>query len=106
MADNQISPVDIPTLYSNSIRLALSFTDVRIFFGETLPASFSPDMTPQVGPGRMVDRFCIVLNPDILPQVIQGLTQAVERYEAAFGPLKKMPQVKPPQTTDSPSPSK
>jgi len=87
----------VPTVYSNNIRLALSFTDIKVFFAEFVPiAPPSPGLTPgELAPGlaQTVDRVCITLPPEIVPALVDGLAKAVESYQAQFGPLRKVPQV-------------
>lgn len=85
----------VPVVYSNNVRLALSFSDFKIFFGEFIP----PNVTLQTGQiaqaaaGHMVDRVCVALSPDLIPAMIDGLKKAVETYTAQFGPLRTVPPV-------------
>jgi hypothetical protein len=101
MADNQQSLANLPVIYSNNIRLALSFADFRLIIGEALPVGpIHPPGTPLAPsstPPEQVDRLCIVLSPDIVPQLISGLETAVVAYERTFGPLRKIPNI--PQVT-------
>jgi hypothetical protein len=88
------NPADVPVIYANSVRLNLSFSDVKLLFGENIPAnapSAAGEMV-QAGGARSVDRVAIVLSPDIIPVLIDGLTKAVQTYQAQFGPLRKPPQ--------------
>ena len=96
MADAQQSPAEVPLLYSNAVRLGIGFTDIRLFFGEVVLPPPPPDLqqgqTVPVGPGaHQVDRLCVVISPDIVPAVIDGLKRAVQMYESQFGALRKPP---------------
>lgn len=91
---NQQNPSEIPTLYVNSVRVGLAFTDVKLYLGETIPESLpSPTLqnVPQQSAQKIVDRVCVVFSPDILPALIKGLTDAVSAYQANFGPLRIHP---------------
>ncbi len=97
MADERQSLASVPVVYSNNIRLAISFADFRLFVGEALPTG-PPRQPGDLGapsgtPPEQVDRVCIVLSPDLVPQVIAGLETAIKAYENTFGPLRKLPQV-------------
>ena len=98
MADDQSNIANIPVLYSNNIRLGINFSDFRLFIGEVLPASSpSPSQVGVFTGGgvQVVDRLCVVLSPDLIPQVIDGLNKALKVYESSFGPLRKLPQGQP-----------
>lgn len=93
--DQQQNPANVPLIYANNIRLAMSFADVRIFFGEALPSAM-----PTAPPGeavhvsanpQSVDRVCIIISPDLIPTLASGLAKATELYQAQFGPLRKPP---------------
>ncbi|HYW39666.1 MAG TPA: hypothetical protein VE957_16265 [Terriglobales bacterium] len=94
------------TVYANQIRLALSFTDVKLFFGELIPSG-PPTAVGEMIPAQIqaVDRVCITLSPEIVPALIDGLTKGIETYQAQFGPLRKVPQVmlQPPAPAAQPS---
>jgi hypothetical protein len=101
MADDRLSIANIPVVYTNSVRLALSFADFRLFMGEALPSGpIQPAGNPPVLSATavdQVDRVCIVISPDIIPQLIKGLETAVDAYQKAFGPLRTLPNI--PQVT-------
>lgn len=91
------NPDNIPVLYSNSMRLGLTFTDIKLFFGEIVPPP-PPDnltigQTVPMGAGKHVNRVCIILSPDILPALADGLSRAAQAYQAQYGPLRKVPQI-------------
>lgn len=95
MSDQQ-DATSIPVLYTNSIRLAISFSDFRIFIGEAIPIGPSPNLAaggllPAQGV-QNVDRVCVVVSPDLIPQLIAGLETGIKNYEQTFGPLRKNPQ--------------
>lgn len=99
MSSEESKPA-VPTLYANSLQLGLSFADFKLFFGESIPPPAPSNL--QVGQPLIVptdehiNRICIILSPDVIPQIIAGLTKGVEMYQAQFGPLRKVPQ-KPPE---------
>ena len=97
MATDEQNLANIPVFYSNSLRLGLSFSDIKLFFGEAIPPTAPDSMAAgEVSPiqtAKHVDRICIVLSPDIVPALVDGLLRAVQAYEAQFGPLRKMPHV-------------
>lgn len=101
MADDRQSIANIPVVYTNSIRMALSFADLRLFVGEALPsgppqpAGSAPLLSTSAV--DQVDRVCIVVSPDLVPQIIRGLESAVDAYQKAFGPLRTLPNI--PQVT-------
>jgi hypothetical protein len=96
MPDQQ-DPATVPVVYTNNVRLAMSFSDFRLFIGDAIP--LSPAVS--VAEGRLaaaqgaqvVDRVCVVLSPDLIPQLIAGLTTAIKIYESNFGPLRKPAQI-------------
>jgi hypothetical protein len=95
MAANEQNPADVPVIYANAIRLGLSFSDVKIMFGENVSVVPATQKQPTEVPAHIVDRVCIALSPDIVPAIIAGLTQAVTTYESQFGPLRKLPGTSP-----------
>jgi len=95
MSDDQTIIANLPVIYANNIRLGMALTDFRLFIGETLPAGPPPTNPPGMFVGgnvQQVDRLCIVLSPDLIPSLIEGLTKAIKLYETNFGPLRKPPQ--------------
>jgi hypothetical protein len=95
----------VPSVYANHLRLAISFTDFRLYCGELIPEDSGGPVgqtTPTGGKG--VDRVCIVLSPDIIPVLINGLMNAVKTYQAQFGQLRKPPSL--PESTPPPQPEK
>jgi hypothetical protein len=94
MAETQDNP-ELPLLYANMARIAMNYTDVRIFFGETVPVLSSeaaqPGLMIPVG-NRIVDRLCVVVSPEVLPQLARGFQDAIKNYEASFGPLRSLPK--------------
>jgi len=91
---DQLDPANIPIAYANAIRLGVSFSDIRIFFGEHVPDALpnSQQATSVQQQSRIVDRVCIVLTPETVPALVEGLAKAVESYESIFGPLRKVPK--------------
>jgi hypothetical protein len=94
MAEEQQDLATIPVVYTNNVRLQMTFTDFKVYFGEVLPVgpptnTLQPIVATQQ---KTVDRVCIVISPDIIPSLIAGLTQGIEMYQQQFGPLRKPPQ--------------
>ena len=93
--DQQNLPqVQVPTVYANNIRLAIGFTDIKIFFSEFIPTG-PPTVVGELVPGQaqVMDRVCITLPPEIIPALADGLMKAIETYQAQFGALRKVPAV-------------
>ena len=105
MADNRQSLAGLPVIYTNNVRLAVALTEFRLFIGETLPGG-EPRPVGDFRPAtetENVDRLCLVVSPDVVPQLIEGLTRAIQGYEATFGPLRK-PTTTPIQIPSPPKP--
>lgn len=93
MPDEQ-SIINLPVIYANSLRLGMAFSDIKMYFGEAIPIGGIPEGTP--GPpapviSRHIDRVCVVMSPDLIPTLIDGLVRAVQQYQAQFGQLRQMP---------------
>ena len=95
MMRNEQSVDKVPVIYSNNLRLGLNFTDVKLFFAERMPPPFDSEARvgeeQQTSDGILIDRVCIVLSPDILPHLIQGLMTAATVYQSKYGPLRPLP---------------
>jgi hypothetical protein len=97
----------LPVVYANNVRVSLSFSDIKLFFGEFIPAG-SPALTTepqQATGGQMLDRVCITLSPDLIPALVAGLTNAIQTYQTQFGALRKIPDIMHPPTA-KPEPPK
>jgi hypothetical protein len=95
MPDNAPSaPLEVPLLYANSIRLAIGYTDARIFFGEIVPGSAETSEPGVMTPSnpKIIDRLCVVVSPELLPQLAAGFARAATNYEERFGALRPLPQ--------------
>lgn len=93
MSDSQKTPSEVPVIYVNAVRVAVSFTDVRLFLGENFPIAFGEEAKPHVVQGQhIVDRICAVVSPELLPQLIEGLSKGLQNYQSNFGPLRPLPQ--------------
>lgn len=71
------------SLYSNSLNVEVTFTDFKLFFGEVLEASQERLVTE--------DRVVVLVAPEEARLIAKVLTEQVEKYEAAFGPIRKPP---------------
>jgi hypothetical protein len=87
---NKIALADVPTLYVSSVRMAISFTDVRLYLGENVPTN-EPDSGNGPLTQKVIDKLCVVFTPDVLPSIVKGLVTAVEQYQKNFGPLREQP---------------
>lgn len=92
MPDEQ-NPANVPLVYANNVRLSVSFSDFRIYFGEFIaPNTVTPVGQMTQAQGLMqVDRVCIAISPDLIPSVVDGLKKALETYTSQFGELRKVP---------------
>jgi hypothetical protein len=91
MSDSAI-PAELPMLYANFVRVGMSYTDIRLYFGENLPTDFSNEPGVHVPGQKIVDRLCIVVSPELLPQLAKGFADAVNNYQSNFGKLRPQPQ--------------
>lgn len=86
--------VNLPVVYSNNVRVSLSFSDIKLFFSEFMPApSFASPTELQQATGQLVDRVCITLSPDVIPALVNGLVHAIKTFETQFGPLRPIPEI-------------
>jgi hypothetical protein len=100
MAEDQQDQTSIPVVYVNNVRLAISFSDFRLFLGEAIPNSPSGPSTGllQQAPGaKVVDRLAVVISPDLIPSLVDGLARGLQAYQAQFGSLRTPPQQPQPQ---------
>lgn len=88
------NPAEVPMVYANSIRLNVSFTDIKLLFGEHVPAPGATRVAGEMVQSgtQSVDRIAVVFSPDLIPVLIEGLTKAVQTYQTQFGSLRKVPQ--------------
>lgn len=95
MPDGQQNPTNVPVVYANNIRLTISFAEFKLFFGEavpsTLPTTTAREMA-NVPAAQPIDHVCIAISPDLIPALAAGLQNAIQTYQANFGPLRKPPQ--------------
>jgi hypothetical protein len=96
MADESQQPaVEVPLVYASALRIGVLFTDIRLYFGENVPppapAGLESGQAVEVPGGKQIDRLCIVVTPDIIPAMVEGLQKAVEFYQAKFGLLRTTP---------------
>src|SRR5438876_8236716 len=97
---------NVPVVYANNVRLAMSFSDFKLFFGEAVPPppTTTEEMVnvPVPTSSKPIDRVCIVMSPDLIPSLAAGLQNAVQTYQSNFGPLRTPPQ-KPPVAQQLPN---
>jgi len=101
MADQPL--VEVPLVYSNALRVGITFTEIRLYFGESVPPPPPPDLqvgqlVQAVGQMKQIDRLCIAMTPDVMPAVIDGLQRAIQAYQNQFGALRQPPQQTPQST--------
>ncbi len=86
-----IQAPNLVTMYANNSRVAMSFWDIRLYFMEALPET--PASTARAGEGgaNLVERLCVIMTPEYVKALAEGLTQAVKDYEESFGKLRLKP---------------
>jgi hypothetical protein len=98
MPEEQPDLANVPIVYTNNVRLQMTFSDFKIFFGEIipiLPTGPIPDLGKEmmVAQQKVVDRVCIIISPDLIPNLMAGLAQGIQKYQEQFGALRKPPQL-------------
>jgi uncharacterized protein DUF3467 len=73
----------MPMMYFNYARVATSFFDVRIYFGQ---GNISP-----TGEHTFQEELCVVCSLEFAKQVRDNMTSQIEAYEEKFGTLRKPP---------------
>ncbi|SRR6266480_2374067 len=105
MADQIQDLTKLPLVYTNHIRMAISFTDFRIFFGEAFPTLVSESgLQEKPISAKAVDRVCVIISPDLVQSLLDALTKGLKTYEAQFGPLRKVPPSSQPKQQKPPTP--
>jgi hypothetical protein len=80
MARNTKIAPEFRTEFSNHIRIAMSETDIRFVFGESLPTSS--------GEIIVTERFGVALAPQHAKGLLSSLARLIGEYEKAFGTIK------------------
>jgi hypothetical protein len=80
---------DFKSAYFNQARVAPSFYDVRIFFGQS---SVSPK-----GEQTFEEQFCAILSPECAKAIAEVLNTTLQKYEEVFGKFRIAPA--PPKPT-------
>ena len=78
---------NVQMAYYNYVRVAASFYDMRLFFGQG-------NVDPQ-GNQMFHEQTCVVFSPEFAKILRDNLVQAVEKYESAFGEIKSQPNRNP-----------
>ena len=76
---------EMPILYANHSRIAPSFFDLRVFFGQL-------DVSP-TGKQSVMEKLCVVLSPECAKLIADGLLKALGQYENLFGKLRTPPSL-------------
>ena len=90
-----ISTKEIPVVYANHASISMSFHDMRIFFAEALPQTVevadiaSATLKKREALYRPV--VSLVLTPEFARNLMKSLTDSINKYEQAFGPLRPEP---------------
>ncbi len=71
---------NLPVMYFNHSRVALSTFDVRIYFGQG-------NITAQ-GQQSLVEQLCVILTPEYAAAFSQTLKTTLEKYEEMFGKIR------------------
>lgn len=74
---------DFKTVYFNHTRIAPSFYDVRVFFGQS-------SVTPK-GEQTFEEQLCVVLAPELAKNIAELLIRSMQKYETIFGKIRSMP---------------
>jgi hypothetical protein len=85
-----LAPAEIPTIYSNTVRLATSVFDFRLYFGEIIPQQLTDALAAGEQSqlvGRIADRLCVVIPPETAKAMIQALTKSVADFETKARPI-------------------
>lgn len=78
------------TLYANQVRLAPSFYDIRVFFGQS-------SVTPK-NEQTFEDHLAVVLSPECAKAFLNNLLLSVQKYEEVFGKIRDLPSPEPTPT--------
>jgi len=82
---------DFRTEYFNHARVATTYTDLRIFFGDH-------SLTAQ-GQQSFVEQLCIVMSPEFAKTLSDLLVTILNQYEGMFGKIRPSPGSAAVQTT-------
>jgi len=87
---------NLPLMYFNHARIAVSNFDMRVFFGVG-------SITAQ-NEQSVQEQLCVVLTPEFAKNFAGALTTSLERYEKTFGQIR-IPKL-PPVALQSPTETK
>lgn len=84
----------LPTFYANNAGLTIGYNDIRLYLAEAVPTTV--DLGPSTPGFKQLaistnPIACIILNPEFAKSLRDSLNEAVEKYQAAFGPLRPAP---------------
>jgi hypothetical protein len=85
MRDKTTQAGTFQTLYANQVRLAPSFYDIRVFFGQS-------SMTPK-GEQTFEEQVAVVMSPECAKALVTNLLIAVQKYEELFGNIRSLPNL-------------
>jgi Protein of unknown function (DUF3467) len=74
---------DAPILYVNTTRIASSFFDIQMHFGESIQTSSLEELTRA--------RVIVVMTPEHARAFADLLTKTLDDYEVQFGKLRRLP---------------
>jgi hypothetical protein len=86
------SPTSLPTFYANNARVAVSFHDIRVYFMEARPSPASLEESTDVPSSANLFELCaIIMSPECVQALAQGLAKATDTYQEKFGKLRPTP---------------
>jgi hypothetical protein len=74
---------DAPILYVNTTRIASSFFDIQLHFGESIQTSSLEELTRA--------RVIVVMTPEHAKAFADLLMKTLDDYEVQFGKLRRLP---------------
>lgn len=81
---------NLPTFYANNGRVALGFHDIRLYFIEARPVP-AKTTGAEDAPANIIELCCVIMSPEYVKALAEGLTKAVATYEEKYGKLRPRP---------------
>jgi Protein of unknown function (DUF3467) len=78
---------NLETRYFNHARVAGSFMDMRVFFGE--------QSVTAAGEVTFIERLCVAMSPEFALIFLQLFAAQMAQYENIFGKIRRPPQQSP-----------
>ena len=84
--ERTIQSPQMPMMYFNYVRIANSFYDFRLFFG-------NGSITAR-GEQTFTEEVCVTLSPEMAKLLRDSLTQQLQSYDEKFGHIRDLDDVK------------